>query len=29
MQGAADKVNLLGLDRQALEAFFVQLGEKP
>ncbi len=26
---AATKVNLLGLDRQALEAFFVQLGEKP
>jgi 23S rRNA (adenine2503-C2)-methyltransferase len=25
----APKVNLLGLDRQALEAFFVQLGEKP
>jgi 23S rRNA (adenine2503-C2)-methyltransferase len=24
-----NKVNLLGLDRQALEAFFVQLGEKP
>ncbi len=29
MQGDANKVNLLGLDRQALEAFFVQLGEKP
>ncbi len=29
MNGAADKTNLLGLDRQALEAFFVQLGEKP
>ncbi|HEV2212024.1 MAG TPA: 23S rRNA (adenine(2503)-C(2))-methyltransferase RlmN, partial [Gammaproteobacteria bacterium] len=29
MQGAADKINLLGLDRQALEAFFVQQGEKP
>jgi 23S rRNA (adenine2503-C2)-methyltransferase len=26
---ATTKVNLLGLDRQALEAFFVQLGEKP
>jgi 23S rRNA (adenine2503-C2)-methyltransferase len=26
---AINKVNLLGLDRQALEAFFVQLGEKP
>jgi len=25
----APKVNLLGLDRQALEAFFVKLGEKP
>jgi 23S rRNA (adenine2503-C2)-methyltransferase len=29
MEGAANKVNLLGLDRKALEAFFVQLGEKP
>ncbi|HET7174695.1 MAG TPA: 23S rRNA (adenine(2503)-C(2))-methyltransferase RlmN, partial [Gammaproteobacteria bacterium] len=29
MPGAADKINLLGLDRQALEAFFVQQGEKP
>ena len=26
---AAAKVNLLGLDRQALEAFFLTLGEKP
>ena len=29
MNGDAPKMNLLGLDRQALEAFFVQLGEKP
>ncbi len=29
MHGAAEKTNLLGLDRQALEAFFVKLGEKP
>ncbi|HEX4300738.1 MAG TPA: 23S rRNA (adenine(2503)-C(2))-methyltransferase RlmN [Gammaproteobacteria bacterium] len=29
MTADAPKVNLLGLDRQALEAFFVQLGEKP
>ncbi|HEY1773183.1 MAG TPA: 23S rRNA (adenine(2503)-C(2))-methyltransferase RlmN [Gammaproteobacteria bacterium] len=29
MTADAPKVNLLGLDRQALEAFFVQQGEKP
>ena len=29
MEATSDKINLLGLDRQALEAFFVQLGEKP
>ncbi|MGH8399982.1 MAG: bifunctional tRNA (adenosine(37)-C2)-methyltransferase TrmG/ribosomal RNA large subunit methyltransferase RlmN, partial [Gammaproteobacteria bacterium] len=29
MADSASKQNLLGLDRQALEAFFVRLGEKP